>query len=122
VSETPSDGTFAQGLRISAEEAERFLEAVRAAVDYRGDVTIHRRDGTTLEGYLFDAVPEGAGACVRLLPAEGDRLRVPLGEVAAIEFSGKDTASGKTWENWVRRYVEKRLAGERADLESEPLE
>jgi hypothetical protein len=121
VSAAPTDDAFEQGVRISAAEGERFVEGVRAAVDYRGDVTIQRRDGTTIEGYLFDAVAEGAGAGVRLLPPEGDRVRVPLSEVAAIEFSGKDTASGRTWENWVRRYVAKRLAGERADLESEPL-
>lgn len=112
---------FEEGVRIDAAEGSRFLEAVRAAVDYRGDVTIHRRDGSTLEGYLFDAVADGPGACIRLLPPAGERVRVALGEVSAIAFTGKDTASGKTWENWVRRYVEKRLAGQSANLESEPL-
>lgn len=114
------DAAFAEGVRIRAEEP-RFLEGVRAAVDYRGDVTILRRDGSSLEGYLFDAIAEGDAACLRVLPARGDRLRVPLAEVAEIAFSGKDTASGRTWENWVRRYVEKRLAGESANLEAEPL-
>jgi hypothetical protein len=115
-----ADGAFAEGVRIAA-EAPRFLEAVRAAVDYRGDVTVRRRDGSTLEGYLFDAVAEGDAPCLRVLPSQGERVRVPLAEVAEIAFTGKDTASGKTWENWVRRYVEKRLAGESADLPSEPL-
>jgi LAS superfamily LD-carboxypeptidase LdcB len=39
-----------------------------------------------------------------------------------LEFTGKDTAAGKTWENWVRRYVEKRLAGEQANIDAEVLD
>jgi hypothetical protein len=37
-------------------------------------------------------------------------------------FTGKDAAAGKTWENWMRRYAEKKLKGEAADIESETLD
>ena len=52
----------------------------------------------------------------------GAKITVQLAEVDSIEFSGKDAASGKTWENWVRRYVERKLAGKSANIESDALD
>ena len=49
-------------------------------------------------------------------------MTVTEDRVAAVAFTGKDAAAGKTWENWVRRYAEKRLAGEKACIESEKLD
>ena len=109
-----------QGLRVSrSADGAHFEEALRAAVDYRGDVSIDRA-GCTVTGFLFDL---RAGDALRLMDAEsGAKVTVPLAEVEAIEFSGQDAASGKTWENWVRRYVERKLAGKSANLESEVLD
>lgn len=109
-----------QGLRVSrSADRTHFDEALRAAVDYRGDVSIDRAGGT-VTGFLFDL---RAGDSLRLMDAEtGEKIAVPIAEVEAIEFSGKDAASGKTWENWVRRYVERKLAGKSANLESEVLD
>jgi outer membrane protein assembly factor BamA len=47
---------------------------------------------------------------------EGPRVRV-----RAIEFSGRDTAAGKSFETWMKKYVQKKLAGEEASIRSEPL-
>lgn len=109
-----------QGLRVSRAEGAGMLdEALLAAVDYRGDVTIERRDGTVM-GYLFDL---RTGDSLRIVSAEsGEKIAVPVAEVESIEFSGKDAASGKTWENWVRRYVERKRAGKSANIESETLD
>lgn len=108
------------GVRVSrATDPSHFEEALRAAVDYRGDVTVLHR-GTSRVGYLFDL---RSGESLRLMdPDSGAKVSVPIAEVEAIEFSGKDAASGKTWENWVRRYVERKLAGKSANLESESLD
>ena len=46
---------------------------------------------------------------------------VRLSEIESVSLSGKDAASGRTWESWIRRYAEKKLAGEAASIESEPL-
>ncbi len=109
-----------QGLRVSrATDGGHFDDALRAAVDYRGDVTIDRAGGT-VTGFLFDL---RAGESLRLMDSEsGAKITIPLAEVDSIEFSGKDAASGKTWENWVRRYVERKLAGKSANIESEALD
>ena len=49
-----------------------------------------------------------------------------LGSCAIAPPSGPSVmalpAEGKTFENWVRRYAEKKLAGETASIESEELE
>jgi len=56
------------------------------------------------------------------LSSGGEKRSIPYAQIRRLEFSGKDAAAGKTWENWVRRYVEKHLAGERASIESESLD
>ncbi len=98
-------------------------EEVLRAVDFRGDVTIERVDGSVLEGFAFDATVDPASiACIRVLPTDGSaRQTIPLATVRSLAFTGKDAASGKTWENWLRRYAERKLAGESASIESDPL-
>jgi hypothetical protein len=38
---------------------------------------------------------------------------VSYAEIARLEFSGKDRAAGKHWEDWVKNYNEKKAAGEK---------
>jgi hypothetical protein len=47
---------------------------------------------------------------------------VPIEAIREIQFSGKDTAEGKTFERWIERYVQKKIAGETASIESESLD
>ena len=107
---------------------------VEKAFDYRGDVTITRRskdknkdkDGPNITGYLFDRRigPTLATSVVRVMLATGNqRLAIPYSEIASIAFTGRDTAAGKSYEAWVRKYWEKRAQGERnISLEPEALE
>ncbi len=120
----PADrGPRRQGDVVRGQEnADDFRQAIDDAVDYRGDVTVSLRDGRSVEGYLFDRVAgaDPAGSWVRILRAsDGVKERIPCGEIVELRFSGKDTAAGKTWENWLRRYAEKRFRGEAASIESE---
>jgi hypothetical protein len=107
----------------SEEETRRALEK---AFDYRGDVTITRKDGTTVEGYVFDrkSAPSLAESIVRVLPrTSNQRVMIPYSDIAALAFTGRDTAAGKSWEAWVKKYVEKRAAGEKdIGLKPETLE
>ena len=98
-------------------------QQVVRAVDFRGDVTIVTTDGRTISGYAFDATLEPLDrAFIRLLPIDSDaRVTLALTDIASLSFTGKDAASGRTWENWLRRYAAKKLAGESASIESEPL-
>ena len=101
--------------------------ALERAFDYRGDVTITRKDGGTVEGYVFDRAADGTrlDQCyVRLLPrAGGGNVSVSYAEIARLEFTGRDTAAGKSWETWVKKYTEKKKAGEtNIGLEPEKLD
>ena len=99
---------------------------IEKAVDYRGDVTITRKNGPDVTGYLFDrrTGPTLADSIVRLmLPASNERPAIPYSEIAAIAFTGRDTAAGKSYEAWVKKYWEKRAKGEKnISIEPEALE
>ncbi len=46
-------------------------------------------------------------------PKALEKRKVSYAEIARLEFSGKDRAAGKHWEDWVKAYNEKKAAGER---------
>jgi hypothetical protein len=98
-----------------ASEAEIF-EALEKAFDYRGDITVTRRDGTQVTGYLFDrrTGTSLSDSAVRIIPsAERTKITIPYSDVAALAFTGRDTAAGKSFEAWVKKYWEKKAAGEK---------
>ena len=101
-------------------------DALEKAFDYRGDVTITRKDGTKVEGYIFDRRNGAtlADSVVRLIPANStEKTSIPYSDIAALAFTGRDTAAGKSWEAWVRKYWERKAAGEKGiALEPETLE
>lgn len=105
---------------------EEIREALAKALDYRGDVTITRRDGTKVEGYLFDCRNGRtlADSRVRLVPKNGDaRVTISYDDIGALAFTGRDTAAGRSWEAWLRKYWEKRSAGEQnIQLKPDPIE
>lgn len=115
-----------QGTTIDASDPAALRKAVELAFDYRGDVTIRRKsDGRPIEGYIFDVSGQGQSGreAVRLIPKDSDeRVSIPLADIESLSFSGKDTASGKTFENWIRKYAQKKLAGEAASIESDSLD
>jgi hypothetical protein len=90
--------------------------ALEQALNYRGDVTITRKDGNKVEGYLFDRRTGKSleDSVARVLPeGSSDTISIPYADIAALAFTGRDPAAGKSWEAWVRKYHEKRAAGER---------
>jgi hypothetical protein len=95
---------------------EEIRQALEKAFDYRGDVTITRKDGSKVEGYIFDRRTGKtlADSAVRLFPKDADqKVSIPYSNIAALAFSGRDTAAGKSFEAWVRKYWEKKAAGEK---------
>ena len=105
---------------------DELREALEKAFDYRGDVTITRKDGTKLEGYVFDRVAGTtlAASFARILPKDSNqRVKIAYSEIAAVAFTGRDTAAGRSWEAWVRKYWEKKdKSGETLSLQPESLE
>jgi transcriptional antiterminator Rof (Rho-off) len=91
-------------------------DALEKAFDYRGDVTLTLKDGRVLHGYVFDR-RHGAtlqDSAVRIIPV-GERAKVSVSyaDIAALAFTGRDNAAGRTFEAWIRKYREKKAAGEK---------
>jgi hypothetical protein len=114
-----------QGWVPPLENEEEIRTALEKAFDYRGDVKITRKDGTTIDGYLYDRRTANTltDSLVRLLPSDGSpRINIPYSDIAALRFSDRDPAAGKSWEAWVRKYWEKKAAGEAAEIKPESLD
>jgi hypothetical protein len=106
---------------------EEIRTALEKAFDYRGDVTITRKDGSKVEGYLFDRRTAATlkDSLIRLLPKNGNpkKISVSYADIAALAFTGRDTAAGKSWEAWMKKYAAKKAAGEtNIALQPEPLD
>ena len=110
--------------QLASEEELRI--ALEKAFDYRGDVTLTKKDGNKLEGYIFDRVT-GANlstSFIRILPKDStSRQKIAYSDIAALVFSGRDPAAGKSWEAWVKKYWEKKASGgQGASLHPDALE
>jgi hypothetical protein len=106
---------------------EEIRVALEKAFDYRGDLTITLKDGSTVEGYIFDRRSDSSklSECiVRMMPKDRPgRLSIPYSDIAALAFTGKDTVAGKSFEAWVKKYNEKKARGEKnIGIDAEPLD
>ena len=110
--------------RLATDEEIRI--ALEKAFDYRGDITITRKDGTKIEGYLFARRTAATlkDSIVRLFPKNAnEKISISYADIAALAFTGRDTAAGKNWEAWMKKYAAKKAAGEtNIALEPEPLD
>ena len=118
-------GTIREGMQgwvpeLASEEELRV--ALEKAFDYRGDVTLTLKDNSKIEGYLFDRMTGSSltTSFVRILPKDShQKLKIAYADIAALAFTGRDTAAGKSWEAWVGKYWEKKASGE-GDLSLQP--
>jgi hypothetical protein len=109
---------------LATEEELRI--ALEKAFDYRGDIKLTLKDGRVVEGYVFDrrSAATLTDSAVRVIPAkERTKLSISYADIAALAFTGRDTAAGKSFEAWMRKYNEKKAAGEKGiGIEPEPLD
>ncbi len=105
---------------------DEIRDAFEKAFNYRGDVTITRKCGAVIEGYVFDRRTGAtlAESAVRIYPKDStEKLSIPYSDIAGLAFTGRDTAAGKNWEAWLRKYWERKMAGEKnIALEPEALD
>src|SRR5258708_34775317 len=112
-------GTVHENLEGSVPELasdDDLRTALEQAFDYRGDVTLTLKTGERVEAYIFNRTPGAtlADSYVHYFTPKADNKRkVSYAEIARLEFSGKDRAAGKHWEDWVKAYNEKKAAGEK---------
>lgn len=95
---------------------DELREALEKAFDYRGDVTLTLKSGERIEAYIFN---RQTGATLSdsyvqyFTPKAPEKRKISYAEIARLEFTGKDRAAGKHWEDWVKAYNEKKAAGEK---------
>ena len=118
--------TELEGRAFENATEEELRDALEKAFDYRGDVTITRRGGERIEGYIFDRRTAATlqDSEVRLFPKGSDtKLAISYADIHALAFTGRDTAAGKSWDAWVKRYWERKNAGEQGiAIEPDSLE
>ena len=121
-STSPSVSNLSQGSLVTHADVLALQAGLDEAFGYRGDVTIITKDARRIEGYIFDLRSGKTleDSFVRVLTGTSDeRIVVRYNEIESLEFSGRDTAAGKSWENWLRKYAQKKVAGEMASIESD---
>jgi hypothetical protein len=95
---------------------DEIRNALEKAFDYRGDVTITTKSGEVIEAYIFN---RSTGARLEdsfvqyFTPKAVEKRKLSYADVARLEFSGKDRAAGKHWEDWVKAWNERKAAGEK---------
>ena len=88
---------------VPPEDAD-LAEVIEHAFDYRGDVTVVRRDGCLVVGYVFNRNRDAGEAFIQIFPAgEGAAATIPYAEIRTIRFTGKDTAAGNSYAAWLRQ-------------------
>jgi hypothetical protein len=90
-------------------------QALEKAFDFRGDVTLTLKNGERIEAYIFNRQTGATLADSHVqyfTPSAPEKRKMSYAEIARIEF-GKDRAAGKQWEDWVRKYHERKAAGEK---------
>ena len=78
---------------------EETLATLEQAFDYRGDVSITRKDGSKIEGYIFDrrTGPSLSGSFVRLYPKDSpEKFSIAYSEIAALAFSPRARSRSTT--------------------------
>jgi hypothetical protein len=116
-----------EGLVPPLDDDAKVRAAVEQAFDYRGDVTISLTDGRVVEGYIFDRHADGhalSDCWLRLIPRDSaEKLKIRYSDMSHLAFTGRDPAAGKSFETWVRKYHQKKAAGEtNIRLEPEKLD
>jgi hopanoid biosynthesis associated radical SAM protein HpnH len=85
------------------------------AFDYRGDVTLTLANGERVEGYVFDRQKSTlpAASTMRIMTKAGEKIAVKYSDVSQVAFTGRDMADGRSWEAWMKKYAERKAAGDR---------
>ncbi|MBX3236614.1 MAG: hypothetical protein KF814_10700 [Nitrospiraceae bacterium] len=116
----PTHFSSPEGKVLRPSSAAELQQAIELAFDYRGDVTIERTSGESIPCFVFNRSGEGPSAWLEVFPSNGAGvLTIPYTDVAAITFSGEDTANGKSWESWhAKKESERRAESERVEAEA----
>jgi len=117
---SPSDSNSLEGRIFTPASHAELVEAVEQAFDYRGDVALELRSGESVEGYVSNRDVMAAEPFLTIFPPNESSARaIRYVDIRTISFTGKDTASGKSWEAWVtKKHVQRQAEAERASADA----
>ncbi len=99
-----------EGHRLPTHTESDLKEALNRACDYRGDVTLHLKTGEQVVGYVFDRQEGIPDPYVKLFPPnQAEPMTVKYQDIAEVEFSGEDTAFGRSWEDWTQKWQKSKM-------------
>ena len=80
-----------------------------------------------MEGKVIVVEPGAFGSWLGrldlILKPGGDKMTIGYSDVAQLSFTGRDMADGRSWEAWIKKYTERKAAGEsNIELVPESLE
>jgi len=92
-----------QGAVFHPNSQQELQSVIELAFDYRGDITLELKSRERINGYLFNRVLNGTHSYVEMFQAaHSSPRRIPCHEIYAFHFTGQNTASGESWEAWIR--------------------
>lgn len=106
--EDPSEQRL-QGAVFRPNSEQELLKVIELAFGYRGDITLELKSRESINGYLFNRVLDGPHSYLEMFqPDHPAPRRIACSEIRAFHFTGHDTASGESWEVWVRKRREEK--------------
>jgi hypothetical protein len=120
---TPRSPSSLEGQLFRPTTSAERVDAIEKAFDYRGDVTLELTNGQRLDGYLFNRDALASPPCLEMfLPGSDHSAVVPYADIAAIAFTGRDTADGKSWRDWMtKKHSERQAEAQRLRDEARSL-
>lgn len=92
-----------QGAVFHPGSQQELQSVIELAFGYRGDITLELKSRECVNGYLFNRVLNDPHSYVEMFQADhASPRRIPCHEIRAFHFTGRDTASGESWEAWIR--------------------
>lgn len=75
-------------------DADRVAELVERAFQYRGDVTIHTENSSSITGYLFNRNTRAGEPFVQLFETQtGREVSILYRSITGVLFTGRDAAA-----------------------------
>jgi hypothetical protein len=110
----PPESTL-EGQEMDRSDLDRLKWGLEEACDYRGDVTVETSDGACFFGYIYDLRAGDPVPTVRMMKKEGGRATLEGERIQRLAFDGQDTAFGRSWEAWMRKYEKLKAEGRSTD-------
>jgi hypothetical protein len=74
-------------------------------------VTLDLQSGERIEGYIFNRNPNAEPPYLQIfIEGRSAPRHIRYAEILAVSFSGENTASGKDWEEWIKKKESERQA------------